>query len=156
MKGILLRPTSQFLRIALGQNAFNSPASKFGKCYLSTSSRTLQEALREESLTNPKIKSVLVANRGNRNLKCNIIGPFFRNNIYHHLCIFSFNLGEIAIRVFRACTELGIRSVAIYSEEDKMAMHRQKADEAYLVGKGLKPNDAYLNIEDIIRIAKVC
>ena len=37
-----------------------------------------------------------------------------------------------------------------------MAMHRQKADEAYLVGKGLKPNDAYLNIEDIIRIAKVC
>ena len=63
--------------------------------------------------------------------------------------------GEIAIRVFRACTELGIRSVAIYSEEDKMAMHRQKADEAYLVGKGLKPNDAYLNIEDIIRVAKV-
>ena len=63
--------------------------------------------------------------------------------------------GEIAIRVFRACTELGIRSVAIYSEEDKMAMHRQKADEAYLVGKGLKPNDAYLNIEDIVRIAKV-
>ena len=57
--------------------------------------------------------------------------------------------------MFRACTELGIRSVAIYSEEDKMAMHRQKADEAYLVGKGLKPNDAYLNIEDIIRIAKV-
>ena len=63
--------------------------------------------------------------------------------------------GEIAIRVFRACTELGIRAVAIYSEEDKMSMHRQKADEAYLVGKGLKPNDAYLNIEDIIRIAKV-
>jgi pyruvate carboxylase len=64
--------------------------------------------------------------------------------------------GEIAIRVFRACTELGIRSVAIYSEEDKLAIHRQKADEAYLVGKGLQPRDAYLNIEDIIRIAKVC
>ena len=68
----------------------------------------------------------------------------------------TFYIGEIAIRVFRACTELGIRSVAIYSEEDKMSIHRQKADEAYLVGKGLKPNDAYLNIEEIIRIAKVC
>ena len=75
MKGILIRPTSQILRIALGQNAFNSPASKFGKCYLSTSSRTLQEALRDEALTNPKIKSVLVANRGNTILKHNIIEP---------------------------------------------------------------------------------
>ncbi|KAK2707158.1 hypothetical protein QYM36_014991 [Artemia franciscana] len=63
-------------------------------------------------------------------------------------------LGEIAIRVFRACTELGIRSVAIYSEQDKMTMHRQKADESYLVGKGLPPVQAYLNIPDIIRIAK--
>lgn len=43
------------------------------------------------------------------------------------------NRGEIAIRVFRACTELGIKSVAIYSEQDKMHMHRQKADESYLV-----------------------
>lgn len=43
------------------------------------------------------------------------------------------NRGEIAIRVFRACNELGIRSVAIYSEQDKMHMHRQKADESYLV-----------------------
>jgi hypothetical protein len=65
------------------------------------------------------------------------------------------NRGEIAVRVFRACTELGIRSVAIYSEQDKMQMHRQKADEAYLVGKGLEPVAAYLNIPDIIRIAKV-
>jgi len=64
--------------------------------------------------------------------------------------------GEIAIRVFRACTELGIRSVAIYSEQDKMHMHRQKADESYLVGKGLPPVQAYLNIPEIIRIAKVC
>ncbi|XP_065563510.1 pyruvate carboxylase, mitochondrial-like [Artemia franciscana] len=64
------------------------------------------------------------------------------------------NRGEIAIRVFRACTELGIRSVAIYSEQDKMTMHRQKADESYLVGKGLPPVQAYLNIPDIIRIAK--
>ena len=61
------------------------------------------------------------------------------------------NRGEIAIRVFRACTELGIRSVAIYSEQDKMHMHRQKADEAYLVGKGMEPVAAYLNIPEIIR-----
>jgi pyruvate carboxylase len=58
--------------------------------------------------------------------------------------------------VFRACTELGIRSVAVYSEQDKMHMHRQKADESYLVGKGLPPVQAYLNIPEIIRIAKVC
>ncbi|CAG2179856.1 unnamed protein product, partial [Oppiella nova] len=64
------------------------------------------------------------------------------------------NRGEIAIRVFRACTELGIRSVAVYSEQDKMHMHRLKADEAYLVGKGLPPVQAYLHIPDIIRIAK--
>lgn len=64
------------------------------------------------------------------------------------------NRGEIAIRVFRACSELGIKSVAIYSEQDKMQMHRQKADESYIVGKGLPPVQAYLNIPDIIRIAK--
>ncbi|XP_054262106.1 pyruvate carboxylase, mitochondrial isoform X1 [Macrosteles quadrilineatus] len=64
------------------------------------------------------------------------------------------NRGEIAIRVFRACTELGIRSVAIYSEQDKMHMHRQKADEAYLIGKGGPPVAAYLNIPEIIRVAK--
>lgn len=64
------------------------------------------------------------------------------------------NRGEIAIRVFRACTELGIRSVAIYSEQDKMQMHRQKADEGYLIGRGLPPVQAYLNIPEIIRVAK--
>ncbi|XP_035732054.1 pyruvate carboxylase, mitochondrial-like isoform X1 [Vespa mandarinia] len=64
------------------------------------------------------------------------------------------NRGEIAIRVFRACTELGIRSVAIYSEQDKMQMHRQKADEGYLVGRGLPPVQAYLNIPEIIQVAK--
>lgn len=62
--------------------------------------------------------------------------------------------GEISIRIFRACTELGIRSVAIYSEQDKMHMHRLKADEAYLIGSGLPPVQAYLSIPDIIRIAK--
>ena len=72
-----------------------------------------------------KIKSVLVANRG-----------------------------EIAIRVFRACYEMGIRTVAIYSKEDTLSLHRNKADEAYLVGEGKKPVEAYLDIDDIIRIAK--
>ncbi|ATA59399.1 Pyruvate carboxylase [Geobacillus stearothermophilus] len=64
------------------------------------------------------------------------------------------NRGEIAIRVFRACTELGIRTVAIYSKEDAGSYHRYKADEAYLVGEGKKPIEAYLDIEGIIEIAK--
>jgi len=64
------------------------------------------------------------------------------------------NRGEIAIRIFRACTELNINTVAIYSREDSGAFHRFKADEAYLVGAGKKPIDAYLDIEGIIAIAK--
>ncbi|CDQ19881.1 pyruvate carboxylase [Halobacillus karajensis] len=64
------------------------------------------------------------------------------------------NRGEIAIRVFRACTELNIRTVAIYSQEDTGSYHRYKADEAYLIGEGKKPIDAYLDIEGIIEIAK--
>ncbi|WP_066066390.1 pyruvate carboxylase [Neobacillus soli] len=64
------------------------------------------------------------------------------------------NRGEIAIRVFRACTELNIRTVAIYSKEDSGAYHRYKADEAYLVGAGKKPIEAYLDIDGIIDIAK--
>lgn len=64
------------------------------------------------------------------------------------------NRGEIAIRVFRACTELGIQTVGIYALEDEDSVHRFKADESYLVGSGKKPIDAYLDMEDIIRIAK--
>ncbi|MCX7896270.1 MAG: pyruvate carboxylase [Rhodocyclaceae bacterium] len=64
------------------------------------------------------------------------------------------NRSEIAIRVFRAAAELGIRTVAIYSNEDRFALHRFKADEAYLVGAGKKPIAAYLDIDDILRIAK--
>ncbi|MBR3119990.1 MULTISPECIES: pyruvate carboxylase [Oceanobacillus] len=64
------------------------------------------------------------------------------------------NRGEIAIRVFRACTELNIRTVAVYSNEDSASFHRFKADEAYLIGKGKKPIDAYLDIEGIIDLAK--
>ncbi|MFX0560422.1 pyruvate carboxylase [Tepidibacillus infernus] len=64
------------------------------------------------------------------------------------------NRGEIAIRIFRACTELHIRTVAIYSEEDQVSLHRFKADEAYLVGEGKGPVESYLDIEGIIEIAK--
>lgn len=64
------------------------------------------------------------------------------------------NRSEIAIRVLRGASELGIRTVAIYSNEDRFALHRFKADESYLVGAGKKPITAYLDIDDIIRIAK--
>ncbi|QDX80232.1 pyruvate carboxylase [Denitratisoma sp. DHT3] len=64
------------------------------------------------------------------------------------------NRSEIAIRVMRAATELGIRTVGIYSNEDRFALHRFNADESYLVGAGRKPIQAYLDIDDIIRIAK--
>jgi pyruvate carboxylase len=63
------------------------------------------------------------------------------------------NRGEIAIRVMRAAAELDIECVAIYSQEDRFALHRFKVDEAYLVGKGKTPVQAYLDGEDIIRIA---
>ncbi|MBP9562746.1 MAG: pyruvate carboxylase [Acetoanaerobium sp.] len=63
------------------------------------------------------------------------------------------NRGEIAIRIMRACKELGIRTVAIYSEEDKAALFRAKADEAYLIGKNKGPIEAYLDIEEIIALA---
>ena len=64
------------------------------------------------------------------------------------------NRSEIAIRVLRAANELGIRTVAIFSHEDRYALHRFKADEAYLVGRGRKPIDAYLDIAGILRIAR--
>ncbi len=63
------------------------------------------------------------------------------------------NRGEIAIRVMRAAAELGLRTVAIHSREDRFSLHRTKADESYLVGDGKGPIDAYLDIADIIRIA---
>ncbi len=64
------------------------------------------------------------------------------------------NRSEIAIRIFRAATELGIETVAIYSNEDRFALHRFKADESYLIGEGQGPVQAYLGIEDILRVAK--
>ncbi|WP_430449146.1 pyruvate carboxylase [Rhodophyticola sp.] len=65
------------------------------------------------------------------------------------------NRGEIAIRVMRAANELGKRTVAVYAEEDKLSLHRFKADEAYKIGEGLGPVAAYLSIEEIIRVARM-
>jgi pyruvate carboxylase len=63
------------------------------------------------------------------------------------------NRGEIAIRVMRAANELGIGTIAIYSQEDRFSLHRTKADEAYLVGEGKGAIEAYLDIPDILRVA---
>src|SRR5438477_1306855 len=64
------------------------------------------------------------------------------------------NRSEIAIRVCRAATELGLRTVAIYAQEDRLSVHRFKADEAYLVGQGKGPVAAYLDIEGIVALAR--
>jgi len=66
------------------------------------------------------------------------------------------NRGEIAIRVMRAANEMGKKTVAVYAEEDKLSLHRFKADEAYKIGEGLGPVAAYLSIEEIIRVARLC
>jgi pyruvate carboxylase len=63
------------------------------------------------------------------------------------------NRGEIAIRIMRAANELGKRTVAVFAEEDKLGLHRFKADEAYRIGEGLGPVAAYLSIDEIIRVA---
>ena len=65
------------------------------------------------------------------------------------------NRGEIAIRVMRAANEMGKRTVAVFAEEDKLSLHRFKADEAYRIGEGLGPVAAYLSIPEIIRVAKM-
>src|SRR5438045_9730158 len=64
------------------------------------------------------------------------------------------NRSEIAIRIFRAANELGLRTVAIYSQEDRLALHRFKADEAYQVGAGKGPVEAYLDVAGIVALAK--
>ncbi|MCI5054533.1 MAG: pyruvate carboxylase [Flavobacteriales bacterium] len=65
------------------------------------------------------------------------------------------NRGEIAIRVFRACNELGIRTVGIYTYEDRYSQHRYKADESYQIGRDDEPLKPYLNIDEIINLAKL-
>ena len=65
------------------------------------------------------------------------------------------NRGEIAIRIMRAANEMGKKTVAVFAEEDKLGLHRFKADEAYRIGEGLGPVAAYLSIDEIIRVAKL-
>ncbi len=64
------------------------------------------------------------------------------------------NRGEIAIRIMRAANEMGKKTVAVFAEEDKLGLHRFKADEAYRIGEGLGPVAAYLSIEEMIRVAR--
>src|SRR5512137_1767056 len=64
------------------------------------------------------------------------------------------NRSEIAIRIFRAATDLGLRTVAVYAQEDRFSIHRFKADEAYIVGTGKGPVAAYLDIPSIIALAR--
>jgi pyruvate carboxylase len=66
------------------------------------------------------------------------------------------NRGEIAIRIMRAANEMGKKTVAVFAEEDKLGLHRFKADEAYRIGEGLGPVAAYLSIDEIIRVALEC
>ncbi|HRI42147.1 MAG TPA: biotin carboxylase N-terminal domain-containing protein, partial [Bacteroidia bacterium] len=65
------------------------------------------------------------------------------------------NRGEIAIRVLRAASELGIRTVAVFTYEDRYSLHRFKADEAYQIGQDSDPLKPYLDIEEILRVAKL-
>src|SRR5574338_1352184 len=68
--------------------------------------------------------------------------------------VLALNRGEIAIRIFRAANELGLKTVAIYSQEDRLSLHRFKADEAYLVGHGKGPVQAYLDVDGIVSLAQ--
>ena len=65
------------------------------------------------------------------------------------------NRGEIAIRIMRACNEMSKKTVGVFAEEDKLGLHRFKADEAYRIGEGMGPVAAYLSIDEIIRVAKM-
>jgi pyruvate carboxylase len=67
--------------------------------------------------------------------------------------LLALNRSEIAIRILRAANELNLRTVAIYSQEDRLALHRFKADEAYLIGAGKGPVEAYLDVDGIVALA---
>jgi pyruvate carboxylase len=67
--------------------------------------------------------------------------------------LLALNRGEIAIRILRAANELGLRTVAVYSQEDRLSLHRFKADEAYLIGEGKGPVQAYLDVDNIVAMA---
>jgi len=81
-------------------------------------------------------------------------GYMKESNIHTFRKVMVANRGEIAIRIFRALSELGITTVGIYSKEDKYALFRMKADESYQLDPEKGPIDAYLDIDEIIRIAK--
>src|SRR5712692_6554925 len=68
--------------------------------------------------------------------------------------LLALNRSEIAIRIMRAATELGLRTVAIFSKEDRLSLHRFKADEAYEIGEGKGPVEAYLDVDGIVALAK--
>src|SRR3984957_272536 len=68
--------------------------------------------------------------------------------------LLALNRGEIAIRIFRAANELKIRTAAVYPDEDRLSLHRFKADEAYLIGEGKGPVQAYLDVDGIVALAK--
>src|ERR1700748_3066264 len=68
--------------------------------------------------------------------------------------LLALNRGEIAIRILRAPNELRLRTVAVYSQEDRLSLHRFKADEAYQIGEGKGPVQAYLDVEGILALAK--
>src|SRR5947209_14032871 len=67
--------------------------------------------------------------------------------------LLALNRGEIAIRILRAANELNLRTVAVYSQEDRLSLHRFKADEAYLIGSGKGPVEAYLDVDGIVDLA---
>ncbi len=67
--------------------------------------------------------------------------------------LLALNRGEIAIRILRAANELGLRTVAVYSQEDRLSLHQFKADEAYMIGQGKGPVQAYLDVEGIVKLA---
>src|SRR5260370_7692599 len=67
--------------------------------------------------------------------------------------LLALNRSEIAIRIMRAATELGLRTVAIFSKEDRLSLHRFKADEAYEIGEGKGPVEAYLDVDGIVALA---
>src|SRR6201997_5326013 len=67
--------------------------------------------------------------------------------------VLALNRGEIAIRILRAANELKLTTVAVYSQEDRLSLHRFKADEAYLIGEGKGPVQAYLDVEGIVALA---
>src|ERR1700757_3186510 len=68
--------------------------------------------------------------------------------------LLALNRGEIAIRILRAANELRLRTVAVYSYEDRLSLHRFKADEAYLIGEGKGPVQAYLDVDGIVAMAR--